>query len=187
MVKLDATIPPRYSARPLPKPTDFWGTRLALLNLESEQDDLRMVGLQANVVCRELFTGPDVLKRLRETSGLRTKHTPDWADWREFQSFTTSIWGAAGEAVALTLYHLAADEGMSGDEIERVREGVELYCNNKGDEPGERWRSDGAGGYEGNPATAPIVFRAVKLAHKLSDERAQRAGDSRAVHAAQQL
>ncbi|KZV60561.1 hypothetical protein PENSPDRAFT_671581 [Peniophora sp. CONT] len=186
MVKLNATIPPRYSAQPLPHPTDVLGTRLALLNRESELDDLRMVGLQAKIVCRELFTGPDVLRRLRETSGLRTKHTPDWADWHEFRSFEHSIWGAAGEAVALTLYHLAADEGMSGDEIERVREGVELYCDNKGDEPGERWRSDGEGGFEGNPATAPIVFRAVKLAHKLSDERAQRARDSRAVSAAPQ-
>lgn len=95
--------------------------------LTDEQLDLVVEGMGVADTCSKFFTSPEALKRLRESSGLRTKQTPAWATWREFRQFTTAGWGIAGEAVALTLYHLAANEGKSGEEIERLRDAVELY------------------------------------------------------------
>ena len=53
-------------------------------------------------------------------------------------------------------------------------------CSERADEDEkDTWHKDDDGQYEGNPATAPIVFTAVQEAYFLSEERARQAKEEK--------
>ncbi|VDC02231.1 unnamed protein product [Peniophora sp. CBMAI 1063] len=139
-----------------------------------------VMDMQAADTCRKIFTGPESLARLREASGLSTHCTPSWATWKEFRLFTLAPWGVSAEALALTLYHLAANEGYSGDDVERVRKAVK-YAHDwrDDDEKCGKWHCEDEE-WCGNPATARVVRRAVNLAYELEDERARATAEAQA-------
>ncbi|VDB87289.1 unnamed protein product [Peniophora sp. CBMAI 1063] len=137
----------------------------------SRHADYIMDNLRVSDTCRALFTGDDVVRRLRDSSGLRSSSTPSDATWKEYRQYTHSCWGTAPEAVALTLYYMASEQGVSGKEIDRLRDAVEYVWDSLAERPGQSWHQDRDGEWEGNPATAPVVFRAVNLAYDVHYQR----------------
>ncbi|VDB98820.1 unnamed protein product [Peniophora sp. CBMAI 1063] len=134
--------------------------------------------------CRELFTGPDAVRRLRDESGLRSSATPSDVHWTQYRRYTHDPFGVSGEAVALTLYYLAAKKGLSGKRIDFLRDSAEYVWDWMDDDPGVRWQLDEDGDWVGNPATAPVVFRAVNLAYDLEEERNRKAAELKAAQRA---
>lgn len=142
----------------------------------------------------KIFKSYADVKRLRDASGLRSRSTPTWATARDFARLIFATWGTAAEALALTLYHLAAEEGFSGHDIEHYRDIAEYtwrsvtspssssltqksYSSSYHDDSKSRWHKDDDS-YEGNPATAKVVFRAVNLARDIAYRRAAQSGSS---------
>ncbi|VDC03027.1 unnamed protein product [Peniophora sp. CBMAI 1063] len=138
--------------------------------ISSLQAEQLVMDVRLSETCRKIFRSPEDLYRLRQASQLHSDATPPWAGYAEFRKYTHSIWGTAAEALALTLYHLAASEGMSGKEVDRRRGAAEFAWNHCADEPGVEWHLDDDDTWEGNPATASVVFRAVDLAYCLEAE-----------------
>lgn len=95
--------------------------------ITSKHADYLAGHLEVWAACREVFTGPESVRRLREASGLRSSATPSDADWTNYRRFLHDPFGTAGEAVALTMYYMAAEKGVSGKRMEFLRDSVEYY------------------------------------------------------------
>ncbi|VDB90240.1 unnamed protein product [Peniophora sp. CBMAI 1063] len=141
---------------------------------EDAPDDYITISLHISETARKIFTSYADLKRLRESSRLCTSHTPAWATYREFRRGFRASWGIGAEALALILYHLASEEGFSGAKIDRYRDVAEFVWKKENedevDDDDFTWHKED-GYYTGNPATAPIVFRALNLAFDIDDQR----------------
>ena len=69
----------------------------------------------------------DVLPDFPVVSSPLGKHnTPSWADCEELAQYTWTTSGAGAEALAMTLWHLAAVKGVSGKKIDRYRDAAQF-------------------------------------------------------------
>ncbi|VDB94106.1 unnamed protein product [Peniophora sp. CBMAI 1063] len=138
--------------------------------------DSRLSGLY-----RTVFKSMADIERLRASSGLSSPSTPAWATVKHFRQGPGAAWGIAAESLALVLYYLASEEHLSGDEVEKYRAAAQythswLHDDNF-DGSNETWHADPVDGeedWQGNPATAPVVHNAVRVAYDL--EVSRRAG-----------
>ncbi|VDC00083.1 unnamed protein product [Peniophora sp. CBMAI 1063] len=141
-------------------------------DLDDGPDDHLLIASHIAHTARKIFNSYGDLKRLRESSRVRTRCTPRWATYRHFRLGIEACWGVAAEALALILYYLAVEEKMSGDDIDRYRDVAEYtWYRNAEEEDIDTWHR-GDESYEGNPATAPVVFRVLRLAYEIGDRRA---------------
>lgn len=76
-------------------------------------------------ICSALFKESGAVARLRQTAGLGKRDTPKWATAEQFQQYTDNAHGVGAEALALTLWHLAAERHWSGSKCERYRHAAE--------------------------------------------------------------
>ncbi|VDB85041.1 unnamed protein product [Peniophora sp. CBMAI 1063] len=124
---------------------------------------------------REVFKTQADIDRLRASSSLWSPATPHWATVEHFRRGVYANWGIAAEALALLLYHFAFDKHMSGKEVEKYRDAVKYTHSWLNDDnfqdSNEIWHQSADDDWEGNPATAIVVTRAVQLAYDLEKSR----------------
>ncbi|KZV75986.1 hypothetical protein PENSPDRAFT_680706 [Peniophora sp. CONT] len=120
---------------------------------------------------QEIFKTSSNLAALRRSSGWRVRSTPDWATHREFAYGHTAMHGIAAEALALVFFHMSTYEHVSGDEIERRWDALDLWFERVMEDTYDQglWHYD-EDAWRGNPATAPVIYEAVKYAHALDHE-----------------
>ncbi|VDC00041.1 unnamed protein product [Peniophora sp. CBMAI 1063] len=154
-------------------------------------DDYVHISFHLSRTAQQIFKSYADLKRLRESSGLRTRTTPHWATYRDFSRGVHATWGTGAEALALVLFYLADTEKLSAAAIDRYRDAAEYFWRkvNEGDvdDPDDlMWHKEGDH-YVGNPATAPVVFRALNLAYDIEERRKATGESSTPAQEAQRL
>ena len=100
-------------------PTDFE-------NLTSFQVEQMVLDMDLRAECKKLFNGQTSLHDLRASCPLGRHDTPASADCDELAQYTWSKSGAGAEALAMTLWHLAAEKRVSGKEIDRYRDAAQF-------------------------------------------------------------
>lgn len=93
------------------------------LTLQNSEDILRDHKLRR--ICVELFKVPGNVARLREAAKLGNFEAPSWPEAAQFLDYTNNFHGAGAEALALTLWHLAAERHWSAKKCERYRYAAE--------------------------------------------------------------
>ena len=100
-------------------PTDFE-------HLTTFQVEQMVLDSDLRAECKLLFKSTASLSDLRAKCPLGKHDTPPWADCDELAQYTWTRSGAGAEALAMTLWHLAAEKGVSGDEIDRYRDAAQF-------------------------------------------------------------